>query len=196
MLDETGRRRFRQLGVFAPEGTFGVAAVVEVCGKRTRPRPTRRCANWLMLALLSTDGEGRYSQHTLLRAYALALLREEGGEVEARARHFGYYAAQYGESSRNFPKVYYEHLQQFEVDFANVSQAITWGFVVIPVVACNLATAMDNSYMQFSQPYPVRHILLGAALDAARKVVYLQGEAEALLGLGELNVLEKARAVR
>lgn len=189
MLDETGRRRFRQLGVFAPEGTFGVAAVVEVWeeDEATADEALRELVD---LALLSTDGEGRYSQHTLLRAYALALLREEGGEVEARARHFGYYAAQYGESSRNFPKVYYEHLQQFEVDFANVSQAITWGFVVIPVVACNLATAMDNSYMQFSQPYPVRHILLGAALDAARKVVYLQGEAEALLGLGELNVLE------
>lgn len=87
---------FRATGAFAPAGDFDAEALMAVAGIE----PSDDHARWsaeedimgLVPDLLNRDtATQRYSLHTLLGAYALALLQERGEEDEARTRHVHHY---------------------------------------------------------------------------------------------------------
>jgi len=92
ILDETARRRFRQLGVFAPDAEFSTpyAAALWGCDETT----ARKQLNTFVNAALLTRGgaAGRWQQHALLRGYALALLHRSGGYEETAAQHAQVYS--------------------------------------------------------------------------------------------------------
>jgi protein-arginine kinase activator protein McsA len=92
-MDDTARARFRMLGAFAPEATFGSAAVAALwqCDVEQADEMLSAFAG---AALLEAGGDDdRWRQHSLLRGYALALLRREGEHEAAAARHAAFYAA-------------------------------------------------------------------------------------------------------
>ncbi|MCS6872973.1 MAG: hypothetical protein NZ571_16130, partial [Anaerolineae bacterium] len=70
-LNEAMQRRLRLLGVFAPNGTFDAAAVAAVWEEPVE-EATKKLNIFVNLALAERDERGRYSQHSLLRAYARA----------------------------------------------------------------------------------------------------------------------------
>lgn len=212
-LDDDGRRRFRALGAFADGGTMDAAALAAVWGDHDpdaaadaaralvgaslleraeggRWLADERAAGGRVTASLLERAEGgRWRQHTLLRAYALALLTRAGEVEAARGRHFGYYAGEYGDRERNRPYIRGRHAQ-IDADFEDIRHALAWEFGGAPAAACDLVEALDNSYIQYRQPYPLRRALLEDALAAAERVDYVAGRAEAVLALGEVDVLE------
>jgi protein-arginine kinase activator protein McsA len=92
-MDDTARARFRMLGAFAPEATFGSAAVAALwqCDVEQADEMLSAFAGAALLE--AGGGDGRWRQHGLLRGYALALLRREGEHEAAAARHAAFYAA-------------------------------------------------------------------------------------------------------
>ena len=99
-LGDADRRRFRGLGAFAPEGSFGVEAAMAIF-EDDQEAAEDGLARLVARSLLSRAGDGRYSQHALLRAYALAWLKRQEEEAAARGRHFDYYAWTYRDRERN-----------------------------------------------------------------------------------------------
>ena len=93
-LDAQMQWRFRALGVFAP-APFGADAVADVWGEGGGEDAAERVCDALHFLArrgLLTRGEGEmYTQHDLLRVYALALLERNGEAVAARGQHASYY---------------------------------------------------------------------------------------------------------
>jgi hypothetical protein len=92
-MDDTARARFRMLGAFAPEATFGSAAVAALWQCDVEQADEMLSAFASAALLEAGGGDGRWRQHGLLRGYALALLRREGEHEAAAARHAAFYAA-------------------------------------------------------------------------------------------------------
>jgi tetratricopeptide (TPR) repeat protein len=185
-LNAEMQRRFRALGVFAPKGTFDAAAAAAVWAEPTETAQSK--LNVLVnLALAERDAAGRYSQHSLLRAYARALLREAGELETAAERHFEHYLARhnYGEALDFLP-----HAAEIAPDFENIRAALMYGFDHQPERACLFVTALDNGFMQFHQPFAVRRQLLEQGLAAAERAGYALGQAHTLLSLGDLESRE------
>ncbi len=91
-LNEAMQRRFRLLGVFAAEGSFDAAAVAAVWEEPVETAQSK--LNLLVnFALAARDEGGRYSQHSLLRAYARSLARDADELDAAAARHADHYLA-------------------------------------------------------------------------------------------------------
>jgi|GEM_PF-4180624 len=109
-LKAEAQRRFRYLGAFAPDASFSAEAAAAIWGLKTTEEAEIQLAAFAELGLLSSFtppplgegpgvrasplplGEGpgvraRWQQHTILRAYALALLKKEGEEENARNAH-------------------------------------------------------------------------------------------------------------
>jgi hypothetical protein len=86
-LDEDSRRLYRSLGVFAADASFNsqAAAGLWECPVEQAQRQLSAFSERGLLDCL-VEGE-RWQQHSLLRAYSLALLRGEGKEEERSARH-------------------------------------------------------------------------------------------------------------
>lgn len=92
-LTATEQRRLRSLGAFAAESEFSTeaAAALWQCALREGRESLTNLSN---AALLERRGHGRWRQHGLLRAFALALLQEAGeAEAMAAAHARGYAAA-------------------------------------------------------------------------------------------------------
>ncbi|MGQ0602805.1 MAG: tetratricopeptide repeat protein [Anaerolineales bacterium] len=98
-LDPETQRRFRALGVFAP-APFDPPAIFAVWGQEaplsaSEARGEGPGVGFLRTltrrALLTKTDDGAYTQHALLRAYALALLQRAGEHAECAARHAGHY---------------------------------------------------------------------------------------------------------
>ena len=189
-LDADRRRRFRALGAFAAEGAFSTAAAAAVWGDADSDTAGDAARFLAGASLLERAEDGRWRQHALLRAYALALLRRAGEEAAARAAHLAYYAAEYGDGERNRPEAAPGRHAQITADFDDIRHALEWGLAAAPEAACDLLGALENSYLQFAQPFAVRRLLLGAALAPARAAGYIRGEANTLQALGELEVRE------
>ena len=121
-LNAEMQRRFRLLGVFAPEGTFDVAAVAAVWDEPLETAQTK--LNLLVNLELAARDEGeRYSQHSLLRAYARALLREADALEDTAERHAAYYLAHM--RAANDAQTYYtmrDDLPQLRVAFGWAEQ--------------------------------------------------------------------------
>ncbi len=84
------KTRFRRLGAFAPDGSFPTNAAAEVWSCSSEEAEDQLTV-FVELGLLSRQDDknsrSRWQQHTLLRAYALALLRKEGEEDATRNLH-------------------------------------------------------------------------------------------------------------
>ncbi len=197
MLDEVGQRCFRQLGVFAPEGTFGLAAAAAVW-QTDEGAADETLRELVDLALLSAAGEGRFGQHALLRAYALALLRGEGEEEAARGRHFGYYATEYADEERNWGYTEPDRHDRITADFDNIRHGLEWAFEFYSVAGCDLVDALEESYLQHRQPATVRRALLEQAERAAGSQGDRWRQARAVKALGDVHRMladyEAARA--
>jgi tetratricopeptide (TPR) repeat protein len=88
-LDPTTRARFRDLGAFAPAGTFSSEAIARVWGC-TRDEALVVLNNMSRRGLVirvADSGTSRWRQHSLVRWYALALLVEAGDDDSARREH-------------------------------------------------------------------------------------------------------------
>ena len=177
------QRRFRALGVFAPDGSFDAAAAAAVWAEPTETAQSK--LNVLVnLALAERDSAGRYSQHSLLRAYARALLREAGELESAAARHFDYYLTRHNYGQ---PMDFTPHAAEIAPDFENIRAALAHGFDHQPERACLFVDALDGGFMQFHQPFAVRRQLLEQGLAAAERAGYAGGQAQALQMLGDLE---------
>jgi tetratricopeptide (TPR) repeat protein len=183
-LNEAMARRFRLLGAFAPESTFDAAAAAAIWEEPVE-EATQKLNILVNLALAERDERGRYSQHSLLRAYARALARERGELDAAAARHANYYLTRhnYGKA-RDFTP----HAEEIAPDFENIQAALFWGFEHAVDRACAFAVALDGGYMAFHKPYPVRRQLLEAAQRAEGQSDLSQ--ANTLRSLGDLAMLE------
>jgi tetratricopeptide (TPR) repeat protein len=119
-MDDTARARFRMLGAFAPEATFGSAAVAALWQCDVEPADEMLSA-FAGAALLEAGGDDdRWRQHSLLRGYALALLRREGEHEAAAARHAAFYAA--AMRTADDAQRFYEVLG----DYAQLRHAFAW----------------------------------------------------------------------
>ncbi|MBL8160578.1 MAG: tetratricopeptide repeat protein [Anaerolineae bacterium] len=85
-LSEANQRRFRLLGIFAPDGTFDAPAAAAVWDEPVEDTP--EYLQFLVdAALLNVAEGGSYDQHALLRAHARARMN-----AEERAAAFARYA--------------------------------------------------------------------------------------------------------
>ena len=195
--NDADRRRFRLLGAFAPQGSFDVAAARAVW-EDSREAAEDGLARLVARSLLSRAGDERYSQHALLRAYALAWLKREGEEAAARGRHFVYYASEYADEERNWGYTEPERPNQVTADFENIRHGLEWAFESEPEAGCDLVDALEESYMQLRQPVSVRREFLLRAYQAAVTAGYRRGEANTIKALGDVHMslaeYEAARA--
>src|SRR5690606_10388495 len=81
-LSEDLQRRFRALGILAPEGTFDAHTAAAIWGDADTYDAEEALNELERASLLDRASETRYSQHSLLRAYARALLNK-AGEMDA-----------------------------------------------------------------------------------------------------------------
>ena len=187
MLDEVGQRRFRQLGVFAPEGTFVLAAAAAVW--ETDESAAEEALRELVdLALLSAAGEGRFGQHALLRAYALALLRDAAEDEAAQGWHFGYYATEYADEERNRDCTGQDNFDRITTDLDNILYGGQWGLINSTELANRLLNAVRANRLQTLGYLELR---LGS-LESARAWLEEARGAYADLGdrLGEANTIK------
>jgi tetratricopeptide (TPR) repeat protein len=183
-LDAQDQRRFRQLSVFAPDGTFDAEAAAAVWAVPLEA--AQATLNALVDLELVQVEDGRYSQHSLLRAYARALSAADELQAAA-ARHAEHYLTRhnYGEALDFLP-----HAAEIAPDFENIRAALMHGFDHQPERACLFVVALDGGFMQFHQPFAVRRQLLEQSLAAAEQAGYALGQAHTLRSLGDLESME------
>ncbi|WP_448540073.1 NB-ARC domain-containing protein, partial [Roseiflexus sp.] len=118
-MDAILARSFRELGVFAAGDSFATNAAAGLwqCDEMAAKRRLDLLVN---AALLQRSGAGRWRQHSLLRGYALALLRREGEHEAAAARHAAFYAA--AMRAADDAQRFYEVLG----DYAQLRHAFAW----------------------------------------------------------------------
>ncbi len=136
-LSKTMQARFRALGAFAPDALFGIhvgilwdCEPVEAEGQLTA---------FVERGLLTrTEGDARWQQHSLLRAYALALLRREGEEDEARQQHANTYLALMRHAHDK--QIYHQMLP----DYFQLHHAFDWAIEHDLAVAISLTANTAN----------------------------------------------------
>jgi len=117
-LDAQDQSRFRALSVFAPDGTFDAEAAAAVWAVPLEA--AQATLNALVDLELVQVEDGRYSQHSLLRAYARALSAADELQAAA-ARHAEHYLAR----MRAAQQTYYtmrDELPQLRAAFAWAEQ--------------------------------------------------------------------------
>lgn len=98
LLDDRGRRMFRQLAVFAGGSTLEAAEAV-AGGAEHEPRAdaldviASLLDDNMLTMTLTGEGDVRLGMLDMMRAYAMERLVESGEAGEARRRHAGYYLA-------------------------------------------------------------------------------------------------------
>lgn len=203
-LGEGDQRRFRVLGAFAPEGSFGIGAAMAVWGDG-ETEAEDALARLIDRSLLSRAGEGRYSQHALLRAYALAWLKRAGEEAAARRLHMAYYEGKYSllKSDRQLLE---KRRNEFYIDLGNIREALQWGresdifpaVDLVQVVVDNLTeltipariTSQENSLLSSDSRSENQTAVRVVFLDCktiAQKTSSWSLAARATRELGELN---------
>ncbi len=118
-METDAQRRFRMLGALAPEASFSTALAAQLweCDEEAARHQLNTFVN---AALLNRIGDGRWSQHGLLRGYALALLRRAGEYEAAAARH----AAVYDEAMRQARDS--SQFYRMQPDYAQLRHAFEW----------------------------------------------------------------------
>jgi hypothetical protein len=176
------QRRFRALGVFAPDGTFDAAAAAAVWAEPTETAQSK--LNVLVnLALAERDAAGRYSQHSLLRAYARALLREAGELETAAARHFEHYLTRHDYGEPDF----LPHAAEIAPDFENIRAALMHGFDHQPERACLFVVALDEASCNSISLSRCAASCWSSGLAAAERAGYALGQAQVLQESGRFG---------
>ncbi|MDX1994019.1 MAG: NB-ARC domain-containing protein [bacterium] len=182
VLKPDAQRHFCALGILAYDTGFSPQLLGALWGLPLEEVYT--AANTLeSLALLEIDGDS-YRQHPLLRAYARALLMQQGELDETAAQHFTYLAALHG-ADRDHTNT--DYLQSISTDFDNIRAALEWGLTHRVEAACDFLSTLGN-YLRVYQGTQVYQPLLNTALNEARKAGYSRGEANTLQALGDLSV--------
>ncbi len=122
-LQAEARGRFRLLGAFAPDGGFSAEAAAGVwnCTHEEAEGQLSVLAEIGLLMPVEQRGqESLWIQHTLLRAYALALLKKEGEEAVARSRQANTYNERMREAA--YRQVYYRML----AEYPQLGHAFAW----------------------------------------------------------------------
>ncbi|MEZ4668034.1 MAG: tetratricopeptide repeat protein [Anaerolineae bacterium] len=212
-LKPDDQRRFRALGIFAPNSSFSLKAlsalwemddaqlaaqtlvklgllekITPAVAPSSLPAPDIAPSEIPSPVYGGGSGRGlhedlRYTQHTLLRAYARALLGREKETSEAQKRHFAFYAVTHGTGDNT-------DLDRFDgvaEDFTNIQTALTWGFTHSPELACDVVNHLDN-YLLVRESTATRLDLMKKAHQAATDINYVPGQANTLRALGDLSV--------
>ncbi len=192
-LNPDKQRRFRALGVFAPTGTFDTSALQAVWQLPDKSATQDAIFELIRVGLLSKLEE-RFRLHSLLLAYAKALLIKEGDYDVVAHHHFNHYEQLHG--GHNTSNDNEERYPLITLDFENLQIALHWGNKHESKCSCDLSVALVP-YMQFNQPYRVWKAILSDAYQTAVAVDYQLGQAKLSMILGgfaerEFNY-EKAR---
>ncbi|HUN05140.1 MAG TPA: tetratricopeptide repeat protein [Aggregatilineales bacterium] len=111
------QRRFRLLGIFAPDGTFDAKAAAAVWAE-----PVEDVPEYLRVlvgaSLLSDAGNERYDHHALLRAHARARMRKEG-EADGAFDRYADYVIVFSEQFSTLPP---EEWGILEPDLSHVNE--------------------------------------------------------------------------
>ncbi len=184
-LGDDLRRCFRLTGAFAPGGTFDLAAATALLGDKDEDE-VDDALNHLVRAGLLDVSAGRYSQHALLHAYALALLQREGELEAARRRHFEHYAGLHGDYNANNNEERHPAIQR---DFDNLLAALSWGYEHDPIPAVDLQGALTY-YMGLRESLAAQRLQAAAAHEAAKRAGYERGQANTLKALGDVAYMQ------
>ena len=176
------QRRFRFLGAFAPpEADFGTDAAAALWGDE--PDAAAEFLDVLRdRALLTQTAEGRWTQHALLRAYALALLKRAEEEAVARGLHLEFYRAQvdYWIDERH-------EFAPLEPDLAQYRHAFAWARDHAP--AALVAFVISGSqFLLLADHHDVLREWLDAALAIASERDDHLDQANTLSSLGDLSL--------
>ncbi|MCL6542173.1 MAG: hypothetical protein K6T87_16575 [Roseiflexus sp.] len=182
-MDAILARSFCELGVFAAGDSFATNAAAGLwqCDEMAAKRRLDLLVN---AALLQRSGAGRWRQHSLLRGYALALLRREGEYDAAAARHAAFYAD--AMRAADDAQRFYEVLS----DYAQLRHAFAWAIENDLELAQDLVASTAN--LQQARDGYGRDNLAWAeqALTAAQQRGTLAQIARARVSLG--NALQHA----
>jgi len=127
------QRRFRLLGIFAPDGTFDAKAAAAVWAEPVEDavwaEPVEDVPEYLRVlvgaSLLSDAGNERYDHHALLRAHARARMRKEGeadrkeGEADGAFDRYADYVIVFSEQFSTLPP---EEWGILEPDLSHVNE--------------------------------------------------------------------------
>ena len=173
-LDAQMQWRFRALGVFAP-APFDADAVADVWGEgggEDAVERVRDALHFLARRELLTRGEGEtYTQHDLLRAYALALLEREGEVAAARDRHVMYYSTLAKSGNWRATELAFEQVRQGWESVKERGSAVYDHFEALKRF---LERRRWAEYLEWGRD----------ALDWARRVEDRKAEGELLSGMG------------
>jgi tetratricopeptide (TPR) repeat protein len=131
------QERFRTIGAFASDADFSteMAACLWNCGEE---EAQATLTAFMRSAVLEYRGNHRWRQHSLLRGYALALLRACGEEDEVAARHAGGYLQAMRQA---------DDAQQYYLllaDYPQLQHAFRWAITQTPDVALDLIANCAN----------------------------------------------------
>jgi len=145
-LPELGQSRFRTLGAFAPDADLQAAVVARVWGCEPSESLGQLTAFYerSLLTRTPTANLPRWYQHSLLRAYALALLCREGEEQIARAAHATVYLDLIRRADQE--QRHYELL----TDYTQLAHALEWSLNHDPGLAQRLIEATAPLQEQFN----------------------------------------------
>ena len=140
-LREEARVRFRRLGAFAAEADFTTDAAAATWGCDLEAA-FETLTDFAVAALLARGG-GVWRQHSLLRAFALALLRDAGGTDAAAAAH----ARAYAEAMRRAEDA--QHYYEMLPALPQLRHAFEWALANDLDLALDIATHCANLQNQF-----------------------------------------------
>jgi len=182
-LSDDLKRRYRALGAFAADGTFGIAMAAGVWNDADPDDAEDALDELVGAALLSDEGNGRYAQHNLLRGYALALAQREGEAETLHALHFAVYSAVYDDENKNIDARNHPAITR---NFENIQHALRWGLENTTQAAVEWTMALEN-YLNSQASHSMRHKLFTDAYEAAEHNGYTRGQANTLRALGDLS---------
>jgi len=154
-LDDMLQARWRLLGAFAPDASFRLeaAALVWECSKEEADDSLTALAERGLVSDLTPITHAneadttsvRWQQHSLLRAYALGLLRRESQEMASRAAHARAYNTLMRETDDR--QIHFVMLP----DYAQLQHAFTWAIekdlVLAQALASNTANLQAGFYL-------------------------------------------------
>jgi hypothetical protein len=141
-LKPESQRRFRTLGAFAPDGLFSAEAAAGVYGCTTEEAEDQLTL-FVERGLLTQVSDQRWRQHTLLRAYALALLRRAGEQESAREIHAETYSQRISEADDH-----QEHYRMLD-EYPQLRHAFDWAIEHNIELAQDLAVNAANLQAAF-----------------------------------------------
>ncbi len=183
-MDAQEQKRFRALGIFAPETPITAEAAAAIWGIE-ESAARMKLTYFKNLALLirpGESGEDTYRQHSLLRAYALALLNSHNELTSASWSHANYYANLVRQAETAVPKNYPlldQHLQ-------NILAALKWSSDNEPSLFSRLLE-VASQYLFLRGQFALLKAYLPQATNASATIGAKGRQANLLKSLGDLE---------